>query len=131
MSEPKALLNKLPHERMAVRKPSSLRLYHFERRNKAPCHFMRLCAKRSPVTPYREKRTLAETQEETRQKSTNKVTGNSGQDRDETPKDHTSGEVYGGFPDIIEEHIPVSLRCGSQQRSDPDHEQTRTREPAC
>ena len=39
MSAPKALLNKLPHERTAVRRPSSLRLYHFERRNKAPCHY--------------------------------------------------------------------------------------------
>ena len=39
MSAPKALLNKLPHERIAVRRPSSLRLYHFERRNKAPCDY--------------------------------------------------------------------------------------------
>ena len=41
MSEPKALLNMLPHEKMAIRKPSSLRLYHFERMNTAPCHSMR------------------------------------------------------------------------------------------
>jgi hypothetical protein len=27
-----------PHERTVVRRPSLLRLYHFERRNKAPCH---------------------------------------------------------------------------------------------
>ncbi len=36
MREPKALLIKLPQERSAVRTPSSLRVYHFERRKSAP-----------------------------------------------------------------------------------------------
>ena len=36
MSDPKALLIKLPQERTAVRTPSSDRLYHFDNRNKAP-----------------------------------------------------------------------------------------------
>jgi hypothetical protein len=107
MSEPKALLSMLPHVRAAVRKPSSLRLYHFERRNNAPCHSVRTCAKYSPVMTHWKKRTLANTQEEARQKSPGKVAGDPSQDRDETPKDHANGEVYGGFPDTIEEHIPV------------------------
>ena len=87
MSEPKALLNKLPHERIAVRKPSSLRLYHFERRNKAPFRFIRMCKKHSPVVTYWEKRALTNTQEETRQKNADKVVGDSNQDGHETPKD--------------------------------------------
>ena len=78
MSEPKALLNRLPHERTAVRKPSSLRLYHFERRNKAPCHPMRGRAERSRMETDREKRALANAQEETRQESANEVVGGSG-----------------------------------------------------
>ena len=65
--------------------------------------------KRSPVTTYRKKRALTNTQEETRQKSAGKAVGNSGQDRDETPKDRTGGEVDRGFPDTIEEHVPISL----------------------
>ena len=114
MSEPKALLSMLPHKRMAVRKPSSLRLYHFERRNKAPYKSVRTSTKYSSVSTYWKKRTLANTQEETGQESADKVVGNTGQDRDETPKDHTGGEVYGRFPNIIEEHVPISLRCRSQ-----------------
>ena len=117
MSEPKALLNMLPHERIAVRKPSSLRLYHFERRNTAPYHSVRTTAKHSPVSTYREKRALANAQEKTRQESTNKIVGSTSQDGDETPKGHTSGEVYGRFPDIIEEHVPISLWSRSQQKT--------------
>jgi hypothetical protein len=52
MSEPTAFLNRLPHERTAVRKPSSLRLDHFERRNKAPCHPVRTRTKNSPVITH-------------------------------------------------------------------------------
>ena len=85
MSEPKALLNKLPHERIAVRRPSSLRLYHFERRNKAPCHSVRTCAKHSSIGTHREKRALANTQEETGQEGTAKVVGSSSQGRDKAP----------------------------------------------
>ena len=33
---PNALLMRFPHVRMAVRNPSSVRVYHLERRNKAP-----------------------------------------------------------------------------------------------
>jgi len=36
MSEPNALLMRRPHESSAVRSPSSDRLYHFERRKRAP-----------------------------------------------------------------------------------------------
>jgi len=36
MSEPNALLIRIPHERYAVRRPSSERLYHFDRRKRAP-----------------------------------------------------------------------------------------------
>ena len=43
--------------------------------------------------------------------------GSSSQDGDETPKGHTSGEVYRRFPDIIEEHVPISLRSRSQQKT--------------
>ena len=68
------------------------------------------------MATYWEKRALANTQEETRQNSPAEVVGDSGHDRDETPKNHGSGEVYGGFPDVIEEHVPISLRCRSQQR---------------
>ena len=114
MSDPKALLNKLPQTRMAVRKPSSLRLYHFERMNKAPCRSVRTSTKHSPVLTYWEKRTLANTQKEAGQESTDKVVGDSGQDRDKTPKGHTSGEVYGRFPEMIEEHVSVSSWRGSQ-----------------
>ena len=116
MSEPKALLNRLPHERTAVRKPSSLRLYHFERRNKAPCNPVRTSRKHPLVSTYREKCTLANTQEETCQESTDEVMSDSSQDRDETPKGHTSGEVYRRFPNIIEEHVPISSRRRSQQK---------------
>ena len=71
--------------------------------------------KRSPATTYRKKRAVTNTQEETRQKSAGKAVGNSGQDRDETPKDRTGGEVDGGFPDMIEEHVPIPLWPGIQQ----------------
>jgi len=36
IKEPKALLIRLPHERSAVLWPSSLLLYHFDRRKRAP-----------------------------------------------------------------------------------------------
>ena len=90
MSEPKVLLNRLLHERVAVRKPSSLRLHHFERRDKAG------------------------------QRSPDRVVSNSGQDRDGTPKGHSIGEVYGGFPSMIEEHIPVPRGAGVSRRSKSD-----------
>ena len=108
MSDPKALLIKIPQVRMAVRKPSSLRLYHFERRNTAPYHSVRTSAKHSPGSAYRQKCTLANTQEEAGQECTGKGMGNSGQGRYETPSGHTSGEVYRGFPEMIEEHVSVS-----------------------
>ena len=44
--------------------------------------------------------------------------GGSSEHRYKTPKDHADGEVYGGFPDMIEEHIPIVLRPGSQQESE-------------
>ena len=65
---------------------------------------------------YREECALTNTQEETRRKDTDEIVGNSCQDRDETPKSHTNGEVYGGFPNMVEEHVPISLRCRSQQK---------------
>ena len=114
ISDPKALLNKLPQKRMAVRKPSSLCLYHFERKNTAPCHSVRTSTKHLPVSTYWVKCALANTQEEAGQESTGKVVGNSSQGRDETPKGHTSGEVYGRFPEMIEEHVSVSSWRGSQ-----------------
>ena len=94
MSEPKALLSMLPHKRMAVRKPSSLRLYHFERRNKAPYKSVRTYTKYPSVSTYWKKRTLANTQEETGQNDADEVVGGPNQDRDKTPKNHTDGEVY-------------------------------------
>ena len=48
MSEPNALLNVIPHVRTAVRKPSSPRVYHFERRKTAPYHPMRTYTKHPP-----------------------------------------------------------------------------------
>ena len=119
ISEPKALLNKIPHERIAVRKPSSLRLYHFESRNKAPYCSLRTRAKHSRVVTYWDERTLANTQEETRQESTDKIVGNTGQGRGETPKGHGNWKVYGRFPNMIEEHVPVSL-WGQKKRSNLD-----------
>ena len=80
MSEPNALLNIIPHERIAVRKPSSLRLYHFERRNKAPYLSVRMCVKHSPIVAYWEKCALANAQEETRQESADEIVGSSSQD---------------------------------------------------
>ena len=106
MSEPKALLNMMPHERIAVRKPSSLRLYHFERRNKAPYHSMRTCVKHSPVATYWEECGLANAQEETRQESANEVVGSSSQGRDKAPQSHADREIYGWSSDMIEEHVP-------------------------
>ena len=76
---------------------------------------MRTCVKRSPVTTYRKKRTLANTQEETRQKNADKVVGGSDQDTHETPKDNTGGEVNGGFPEPVEEHVPISSLSRIQQ----------------
>ena len=82
--------------------------------NKAPCRSVRTSTKHSPVLTYWEKRTLANTQKEAGQESTDKVVGDSGQGRDKTPKGHTSGEVYGRFPEMIEEHVSVSSQRGSQ-----------------
>ena len=82
LSEPKALLNRLPQKRRAVRKPSSLCLYHFERRNTAPCLSVRTCAKHSPKVAHREKRALANAQEEAHQESADKVVSNFSQDGD-------------------------------------------------
>ena len=107
MSEPNALLNKLPHVRIAVRKPSSLRLDHFERRNRAPYLSVSVYMKHALMAAYREKCALADTQEETRQESAGKVVGGSSQDRYEAPKGHGNGEVYGGFSEMIEEYVPV------------------------
>ena len=67
---------------MAVRRPSSLCLYHFERRNTAPCLSVRTFVKHSPMVAHREKRALANAQEEARQESADKVASNSGQDGD-------------------------------------------------
>ena len=58
------------------------------------------------MTTHREERAFTNPQEETRQDSVGKVAGNSGQGGYETPKERTSGEVYGGFPEIAEEHVP-------------------------
>jgi hypothetical protein len=123
MSEPKALLNVLPHAWTAVSKPSSLHLYHFEEGSKAPCHPVRTRTKNSPLATHREKHALANTQEEARQKSPDKVVGNSGQDRDEIPKGHANGEVYGGFPHTIDERIPVPHGAEVSRRSDLDQKQ--------
>ena len=71
------------------------------------------------MVTHREKRALANSQEETRQKSASKVVGDSGQDGDETPKDHTNGEIYGRFPNIIEEHVPFSMWRRGQQNVRP------------
>ena len=63
--------------------------------------------KNRPMVTYWEKRALANAQEETRQESAGKAVGGSSQGRDETPEDHANGEVYGGFSDMIEEHVPI------------------------
>ena len=68
---------------------------------------MRIYVKHSPIVAYWEKRALANAQEETRQESADKVVGNSSQNRDETPKGHADGEIYGGFSNVVEEHVPV------------------------
>jgi len=71
------------------------------------------------MVAYWEKRGLANAQEETRQESAGKVVGGSSQGRNETPKGHANGEVYGGFPNMIEEHVPISLWRKSQQKVRP------------
>jgi hypothetical protein len=81
---------------------------------------MRTRTKNSPVVTHGKKRALANTQEEARQKSHDKVVGNSSQDRDETPTGHANGEAYGGFPNMIEEHIPVPRGAEVNRRSKPD-----------
>ena len=70
-----------------------------------------------------EKRTLANTQEKARQESTGEVVSSSGQGRYKTPKGHADREVCGGFPEVVEEHVPIRLWCKSQQRSEAGHEQ--------
>ena len=102
MSGPNPLLNKPPHTRIAFREPSSLRLYHFERRNKAPYLSVRIYVKHPQMVAYREKCAFANAQEETRQESTDKVVGDSGQGSREAPKGRENGEVYGGFSEMIE-----------------------------
>ena len=109
MSEPNAVLNILPHERTAIRKPSSPRVYHFERRKTAPCRPMKTYTTHPPVATHWEKRALANTQEEARQESTSEVVGSSGQGGYKTPKGHADREVYGGFPEVVEEHVPIIL----------------------
>ena len=123
MSEPKALLNKLPQVRRAVRKPSSLRLYHFERSNKVPCRIVRECGKHLPAAAHWEEGALANTQEETGEENAKKVVGSPSQGRNETPQSHAGGEVYGGSPEIIEEDVPIILWGKSQHEFNPGHEQ--------
>jgi hypothetical protein len=53
-------------------------------------------------------------------KKCDKAVGNSGQDRDEIPKGHANGEVYGGFPNMIEEYIPVPHGAVVSRKSDLD-----------
>ena len=67
------------------------------------------------MTTYRKKRTFANAQEETRQKNADKIVGDSDQDRHETPKDYTGGEVDGGFPEPVEEYVPISALSRIQQ----------------
>jgi hypothetical protein len=50
-------------------------------------------------------------------KSPDKGVSNSGQGGDGTSKGHSNGEVYGGFPNMIEEHIPVPRGGGVSGRS--------------
>ena len=50
--------------------------------------------------------------------------GDSSQDRDKTPNSHTRGKVYRRFPEMIEEHVSVSSRRGSQ-RSVPSRSWTK------
>ena len=90
-----------------MRKPSSLRLYHFERRNKAPYLSVSVYIEHALMAAYREKCTLENAQEDTHQESAGKVMGGSSQDRHEAPKGHENGEVYGGFSEMIEEHVPI------------------------
>ena len=118
MHEPKALLNRPPHERTVV--PSSLRLYHFERKNKAPCHSVRTCTKQSPVVTRWEKCTLANIQEEARQESPDRVVTNSGQGGDGDLNGHANGELYGEIPNTTGEHIPVPRGAEVSRRSKPD-----------
>ena len=68
---------------------------------------MRTCVEHLLVVTYWEKCRLANAQEETGQRHTDKVVSNSGQDRDEAPKSHASGDVYGWFPKVIEQHVPI------------------------
>ena len=62
----------------------------------------------------------AKAQEEAGQKSPDKVVGNSGQDKDETTKGYANGEAYGGFFNMIEEHIPVPRGVEVSRRPDVD-----------
>ena len=107
MSEPEALLNILPHAGTAVRKQSSLCLYHFERGNNAPSHSVRIRTRNSPVRTHWKKRGFANPREEARQKSPNEVAGDSGQDGDWTPEGSCKREVDGGLLSMTEEHIPI------------------------
>ena len=58
--------------------------------------------------------------QEAHQKSPDKVAGNSSQDRDETTKGHANREVYGGFLNMTEEHIPIPRGVEVSRRSDVD-----------
>ena len=77
---------------------------------------------------YWEERALANTQEKTRQESADKIVGNTGQGRDETPKGHGDGKVYGRFSNMIEKHVPVSL-WGQKKR--PNLDQRESYEGTC
>jgi hypothetical protein len=78
---------------------------------------MRTWTKNSLVITHWEERAFVNTQEEAGQKSPGKVVSNSSQDRDETPKGHANRKVYGGFFNMIEEHIPVPRGAEVSRRS--------------
>ena len=83
------------------------------------------------MVAYWEKCALANAQEETRQESTDKVMGDSSQGSREAPKSRENGEVYGGFSEVIEEHVPISLSRRSQKKGPTlVINKSRTREPA-
>ena len=71
------------------------------------------------MVTYWEKCRLGNAQEETGQHRADKVVSSSGQGRDEAPKSHASGEVYGGFPKTIKQHVPISSWRRSQQEGRP------------
>jgi hypothetical protein len=48
---------------------------------------------------------------------------NSGQGRDRTPNGNANREVYGGFPNTIEEYIPFPRGAEVSRRSKPDQKE--------